>query len=611
MVNTDLHCYSPRFSKASCAGVVRAAKGFVEDVGVQSASKSVGLVELASRLEKNAERDCHRLMANRLELSLPIPQSTLKVEDSEGRDLHLPVLRLRDWAQYLVDGNHTHILTGLTTPDWKRESDILTAFWANYEIQEPTHPVFEMARRGELELCKCFPMVAHGDEGRGRKRTGFLVLNFHSVLGRGVMVNKKKKRKKLTDTWACMSPNYHGHTLTSRFLLAAMPKYLYTGNNEHIFGEVMDLAAQEAQNMLSTGTIDGTHGRGKFTMATLHICGDWPWLADSGYLLRSFRNVQKHKTRKKAPVGVCHQCQAGQLGVDFEQINTARPTWLRTMFSQDLCDANWKSPLLEIPHPPGKTALLWQWDIFHTWHLGVSRCFLGSFLAILSELQPETSIDDRFNSMSALYLDFCRLKHRRAHITKITKELIGWSTTTTYPTGGWHKGDLSTSLMSWVAWRYEREGHGWSPMLKLAGQAAIEGNDFLKTLFDGEAWLTPREAKKAAGLSLGFLRKYSKLARMAWRDSVTLWVLMPKFHSLHHLSITLLHGSEKGKVLNPLCYGAQADEDFIGRPSRLARRVTANPVMCCSRVIQRYLEASYAEWIKAGYLIRPHCGTPR
>jgi hypothetical protein len=107
---------------------VRAAKGFVEDVGVQSASKSVGLVELASRLEKNAERDCHRLMANRLELSLPIPQSTLKVEDSQGRDLHLPVLRLRDWAQYLVDGNHAHILTGLTTPDWKRESDILTAF---------------------------------------------------------------------------------------------------------------------------------------------------------------------------------------------------------------------------------------------------------------------------------------------------------------------------------------------------------------------------------------------------------------------------------------------------------------------------------------------------
>jgi hypothetical protein len=165
--------------------------------------------------------------------------------------------------------------------------------------------------------------------------------------------------------------------------------------------------------------------------------------------------------------------------------------------------------------------------------------------------------------------------------------------------------------MSWIQWRYEREGHGWSPMLKLARQAAIEGNDFLKTLFNGEAWLTPQEAKKAADLSLGFLRKYSKLARMAWRDSVTLWVLMPKFHSLHHISITLLHGSEKGKILNPLCYGAQADEDFIGRPSRLARRVTANPVMCCSCVIQRYLEASYAEWIKAGYLIRPHCGTPR
>lgn len=573
----------------------------MKDVGVQAASKSTGLVELASKLEQNAERDCHQLIQTKFELSLPIPRSIMRVETDSGTELEIPVLRLQDWMKFILDGNHSHMLVGLDQPNWARESDILAAFWGNYRVHEPTHPVFS----SQLDLRKTFPMILHGDEGRGRRRTAHLVVNCHSILGAGLRRSSKRTKK---NRYIQMLPNYAKHSLTTRLMLASLPKALYTFRNEAVWHSLMQLISDQVQFVFSHGVMDDVHGRGNFHMAVIFVAGDWPWLADSGNLLRSFRNVPKHKTRRKAPVGICHLCQAGQVGVDFEEIHHDNPTWLHTMFSQELCEEGWESPLLAIPHPPGKVGSLFAFDVFHTWHLGVARSFLASFLALLSELQGEGSIDDRFDSMTVLYLDYCKLKKKRAHVTKLSKELIGYPTTSTYPQGGWHKADLSTSLMGWVVWRYEREGHNWSPMLKVAGMAGQRANNFLRILYNSEAWLTVDQATKAGSEGLDFLKKYATLCKMGLNEKRTLWVLQPKMHALHHLVLSLLQGSQKGPVLNLLTYATQQDEDFIGRPSRLARRVTAQPIACCHRVLDRYLEISYSEWVGRGLIVRPVAG---
>ena len=188
--------FSRAHAEAPCAGIVRAARNFVADVGEAAASASTGLVDLASRSEENAERDCHRLLVNRYKLSLPIPVSRLDTHD----DLRVPVLKLRDWAEYILRSNSTHILCGLDVPDWQRESDILVSFWNKYRQQCPQHPIFEKSRLGELQLKYTFPMVFHGDEGRGRRRQAFLVMNFHGVLGRGL---RKKTRTRKLRTFNC------------------------------------------------------------------------------------------------------------------------------------------------------------------------------------------------------------------------------------------------------------------------------------------------------------------------------------------------------------------------------------------------------------------------
>lgn len=563
----------------------------MEDVGVEVASIATGVVPLAQRLEKNAERDCRRLFVNQFGLSLPIPISRLEIPGKKVSELEVPYLRLRDWAQFLLDCNHTHILTGLNT--------ILTAFWKNFEVQHPSHPVFARARNGDLDLSSCCPMVLHGDEGRGRKRTAFLVMNFHSLLGFGLQEGKKKhKRPHLR---ARMQPNYAGSSLTTRFLLASLPKHMYTGDNEEVFQSLLNVAAQEAENMFYAG-VSSKSGR-RLTMALLYIGGDWPWLADSGGMLRSFRNCQKRKNQKKEPVGICHLCAAGQIGYDFEQINTKSPDWLDTMFSQSpFADGDEGSFFHRVPHVPEQLSGLWAYDVFHTWHLGIARCFLGSFLALLSDLEPEGSIDDRFCSMSKVYLDWCKAHKKRPHVTKITKEHLQWLTRTSYPSGGWHKGALSTTLMEFVEHRFRKEGGTWPAMLVLAGETAISGNNFLKLLYSSDAWLPPERASKVANIGYDFLQGYATLANMAFRANQTLWVLQPKLHCFHHICHDLWHSSAKGWVLNPLCQSTQQDEDFVGRPSRLSRRVTAQKP-CALRVTQRYLQLSYAEFVKAKFIL--------
>ena len=93
-------------AEASCASVVRSARAVVADVGERAASKSAGLLELSNRSERNAERDCRTLLTKKHGLVLPIPQSRLDT-GGEGKGEDVPVLRFRDWCNFLVNGNHT------------------------------------------------------------------------------------------------------------------------------------------------------------------------------------------------------------------------------------------------------------------------------------------------------------------------------------------------------------------------------------------------------------------------------------------------------------------------------------------------------------------------
>ena len=71
------------------------------------------------------------------------------------------------------------------------------------------------------------------------------------------------------------------------------------------------------------------------------------------------------------------------------------------------------------------------------------------------------------------------------------------------------------------------------------------------------------------------------------------YALIPKLHMLHHSAMRMRQECEKAAYCtNPLSESVQMQEDFIGRPSRISRRVGDRVLHL--RVLQRSLIAHEA-----------------
>ena len=199
------------------------------DVGVKAAASSGGLSELAQIRDTNSERDCKRLLHQKLCLALPVQRSKLRTSKSNAPKI--PILTMTNWIDFMVKNNCWHILCGLVRPDAPREEQILSLFWEMYKVQCPDHEIFQLAASGKVELSRTAPVVLHGDEGRGRKHRAHLVISFRSLLGRGIQTRKPQSANKVRKPFLKQMCNYKGHSYTNRFMIAGVRKEDYTGEN--------------------------------------------------------------------------------------------------------------------------------------------------------------------------------------------------------------------------------------------------------------------------------------------------------------------------------------------------------------------------------------------
>ena len=562
----------------------------------------MGVVDLARCGLSHGERDVQRVLTKKFSLSLPVQKSWLtKDPDSDAPDI--PILRLRDWTAFLLANNCWHVLVGLKGANQKREEQILEAWWRKVEQHQPQHPVFEMARSQKLVLSRTAPIFFHGDEGRGRRRQAFLVCSFRSALGRGTLASQQRERTKgVKKSFIKLKPNFIGHSFTSRFLYCALPKHHYTHDCDSVFDCLMQTAADEAEFMIESGVKHPRTGQ-SYWMMLMGITGDWPWLQKSGSLNRTFNHVQKRVDIKNPPSGICHLCQGGQMEWPYEQIHTKRPAWRATMHCQSPFDK--PSPFEKIPHSPNEFASFWHFDVFHVWNIGLGRTWMGNILALLSERQPEGDIEERFHSLTGIYKEWCANTGHSCYVRRLTKELIQWPKTTVYPQGSWYKGGLTTVLCEFFQDYHKDTDFSDSPMLEKCREGNNAMAEFWHIIYSSDAWLDPSTARKAGELAMKFLRRYSEVATMAFQQKRALFPIFPKAHAFHHVTLGLLESAEAGREApNPILYAVQMDEDFIGRHSRVSRKVTGTDVLPC-RVIERYLLSAYNEWVSAGLLVRP------
>lgn len=117
-------------------------------------------------------------------------------------------------------------------------------------------------------------------------------------------------------------------------------------------------------------------------------------------------------------------------------------------------------------------------------------------------------------------------------------------------------------------------------------EAASVINGFLQGLYHESVFVPSHKAERLAQQGLTFLRLYAQLAQMAFSRRQQRFPLVPKGHYLHHQVLDLLRQARRGPwALNLLVFACQSQEDYVGKPSRLARRT--NPRSCSLRVIQR------------------------
>ena len=583
----------PAFAKATCRSTIRSARGIVNDLGPVAAQQSRGLVLVSTCSEANSERDMHKVL-DKFGLGLNIPFTQLPLRDKK---VDIPVLRLRDWVSYLLRFNVWHLVCGLSAPDANREKSTLSSFWRKFRYQNPKHPIYELAAQGKISLDRVAPVVLHGDEGRGLKRQAYLVTNYHSLLGRGTNPQRKRMaREKLKKRYIKHDLNFKLHSYCHRFLFGCMPKCYYTNENDDVFRSLLAFAAEEARHMALEGV---THPRTQeqYWVMCVGITGDWPWLRSSGDLVRSFSNVQKRHNVRTLPVGICHLCRGGQVDVPWEQFHTRRPVWYDTMYEQ--CPFGSPSPFLAVPHIDSEFPGYFKFDVFHIWHLGLGKQLLGNVLALLSERQPAGNVDERFQLLTQEYLAWCQAHKKTPQVKKLTKELITWPTKGHFPVGSWHKGALTTVLLEFVSDHYKNTDFSNEPLLLESMEAVKAASTCLQTMFSHSVFLSNSEAMFIGQMGQRFLRRYASLAEKSKGLGRCLFALQPKGHAWHHLMLDLVLASNQGLryIVNPLTWSVQLDEDFVGRPSRLSRRVRPGRIQV-RRVIQRYLKGVYHQWIK-------------
>ncbi len=118
-----------------------------------------------------------------------------------------------------------------------------------------------------------------------------------------------------------------------------------------------------------------------------------------------------------------------------------------------------------------------------------------------------------------------------------------------------------------------------------AGLAEAQGvnmmNKALSTMYRSGIWLRSGKARWVGHHIYGFLGLYSRCASICLNARRPRFALTPKHHMLAHDAYDLVYMSSRATwVQNPLSRTNQVQEDFIGRPSRISRRVATRSLHC-------------------------------
>ena len=289
---------------------------------------------------------------------------------------------------------------------------------------------------------------------------------------------------------------------------------------------------------------------------------------------------------------LCHECLASggaNSQMPFEDIGDD-PRWVASMFTS----RPWSSEpqLAGVPYDLQAPEGLLKYDLFHVVKLGLARDVVGGVICTLArkgffDFEGSTrAFTDRLQGAHSWFLMFCTANKLKPSCRSFTKAFFNIKNMLSSPFANC-KGADSMILLKFCKWFVSLNLNE----ARVAGFASHAPQLPWTCLL----WFTPTcklflERDCASRLyvnSMRLLRGIRLLGKLCSEMRVREFNLKPKGHALHHIAHSLKTQLEGGSalILNPEATACEVNEDFVGRVSRLSRRV--NIRVCDLRVSSR------------------------
>lgn len=134
----------------------------------------------------------------------------------------------------------------------------------------------------------------------------------------------------------------------------------------------------------------------------------------------------------------------------------------------------------------------------------------------------------------------------------------------------------------------------WSFLAKDRGTKAI--NLALEFMYTQGFFIRKEHGRRLGEWMMVWIQCYGECARLCHTQSLNRFSLIPKLHFIHHTALEAIHQSACSPwIVNPIALSVQTQEDWVGRPSRVSRRVNARRLMdrladrtliCCQQAME-------------------------
>lgn len=488
------------------------------------------------------------------------------------------------------------------------------SFWKAYKQFHPGHKIFSSNLNGSL-LDRVIPLALFGDEGRGPKRGQFLIWSIESVLGVDDQPHDFKCKcsdglasMPLVDALGCedagptyftsaeyervcrQTVNYKNHSYITRHLLFGLPSYLMKAHPE-VEEKHIQLLVDDLNYLFSTGA----EVRGeRWYVCVVGSKGDFKHQGKLGNLERSYYSIGRTYGNM-----MCSLCEAGAPGFPFETIEH-EPLWVRSLHRA----RPWSTPptISTLEFDDLKPEALLKLDLFHLWKVGLGRDLAGSGVITFCRIGmfdfPGCSkdLDGRLIYAHGSFKLWAMANHRTPGLQSFSKAFFVMKS---YADSPWSnsKGADTVLLIQWLHWlvslnlKTPVDGldlQSYGRMLRLFKHTAEQSFGVMEVVYTHGLWLSRTCAKHLYGRLFLLLRGYRSLAAEALKFRFNAFGLKPKMHAIAHVAFELRQQllAKRKRILNPLAWGCEQNEDTVGRVSRIARKVSVRTIT--KRVLDRY-----------------------